>query len=77
MASGDDLAQIPNIQSLNDREREVAALIYRGFDAKEIARLTSMSNAYTYNVRSRIRAKLDIPAEEDMLKWMKRHSQTA
>jgi len=77
VASGDDLAQIPNIQSLNDREREVAELIYRGFDAKEIARLTSMSNAYTYNVRSRIRAKLDIPAEEDMLKWMKRHSQTA
>lgn len=77
VASGDDLAQIPNIQTLNDREREVAELIYRGFDAKEIARLTSMSNAYTYNVRSRIRAKLDIPAEEDMLKWMKRHSHTA
>lgn len=75
--SGDDLAQIPNIQTLNDREREVAELIYRGFDAKEIARLTSMSNAYTYNVRSRIRAKLDIPAEEDMLKWMKRHAHTA
>lgn len=69
-----DLTQLLDFESLNTREREVTLLIARGFDAKEIARLTGMSNAYTYNVRSHVLAKLSIPPEADILEWLQNFS---
>ena len=56
---------------LNESEKAVADFLANGFDAKEIARLMKVSTGYVYNVRSRIRMKLEIPEEQNLTSWLK------
>jgi len=56
---------------LNASEKSVADYLANGFDAKEIARLMKVSTGYVYNVRSRIRIKLEIPEEVNLNAWLK------
>lgn len=56
---------------LNSRELAVAHHLAAGFDAKEISRIMEVSPEYIYNVRSRIRTKLEIPASERLEDWLK------
>lgn len=55
---------------LNSRELAVANHLAAGFDAKEISRIMEVSPEYIYNVRSRIRTKLEIPAAERLEDWL-------
>lgn len=55
---------------LNSRELAVAHHLAAGFDAKEISRIMEVSPEYIYNVRSRIRTKLEIPAAVRLEDWL-------
>jgi DNA-binding CsgD family transcriptional regulator len=42
--------------------------------SSEIADLLHVSTKCTYNIRSRIRFKLGVPDEEDLLEWLREAS---
>lgn len=56
---------------LNESEKAVVDYLANGFEAKEIARVMKVSTAYVYNVRSRIRIKLNIPEEMNLNSWLR------
>lgn len=56
---------------LNSRELAVAHHLAAGFDAKEISRIMEVSPEYIYNVRSRIRAKFEIPTGMRLEDWLR------
>ena len=69
-----NLEAISGYDELNEREKEVAAHIASGMTSSEIADLLHVSTKYTYNIRSRIRFKLGVPDEEDLLEWLREAS---
>lgn len=71
-----NLENIEFYDQLNEREKVVAGYIASGFNSKEIAQMLHVTPKYTYNIRSRIRAKLCVPDAEDLLEWFRRVSVT-
>lgn len=60
---------------LNESEQVIASQILAGFDAKESSRILDVTPEYVYNLRSRIRGKLEIPAGVKMEAWLQeRHA---
>ena len=55
---------------LNESEQLIASHILAGFDAKESSRILDVTPEYIYNLRSRIRGKLEIPAGMKMEAWL-------
>jgi DNA-binding CsgD family transcriptional regulator len=66
-----NLEAIACYDELNEREKEVVAHIASGMTSSEIAELLRVSTKYTYNIRSRIRFKLGVPDDEDLLVWLR------
>lgn len=66
-----NLEAIACYDELNEREKEVVAHIASGMTSSEIAELLRVSTKYTYNIRSRIRFKLGVPDDEDLLDWLR------
>lgn len=66
------LDRIPEVEKLSEREFQVLQHIASGFDAKEISRSLDMAPEYIYNLRSRIRKKLQIPKEQPFEVWVER-----
>lgn len=69
-----NLENIEFYDQLNEREKVVANYIAAGFNSKEIAQMLHVTPKYTYNIRSRIRAKLGVPETDDLLKWLRNES---
>ena len=69
-----DLSSVPELHQLNARELKIAQLLDAGFDSKEIARMENVTSEYVYNVRSRIRKKLNIPPDIELNDWFKQWS---
>jgi len=70
---GRELASIDGIQhveKLTLREKEILQLIASNFDPKEIARLVRISPEHVYNMRSKIRKKLELDASVDLEEWL-------
>ena len=55
---------------LNESEQLIASHILAGFDAKESSRILDVTPEYIYNLRSRIRGKLEIPSGVKMEAWL-------
>lgn len=55
---------------LNESEQVVASHILAGFDAKESSRILDVTPEYIYNLRSRIRGKLEIPVGVKLEAWL-------
>jgi DNA-binding CsgD family transcriptional regulator len=70
-----NLETIEFYEQLNEREREVAGYIASGFNSKEIAQLLNVTIQYIYNVRSRIRDKIGVPNDVDLLDWFREAAQ--
>lgn len=66
-----NLENIEFYDELNEREKAVAEYIASGFSSKEIAQMLHVTPKYTYNIRSRIRAKLCVPDEEELMEWFR------
>lgn len=71
-----NLDNIEFYDQLNEREKLVAGYIAAGFNSKEIAQMLNLTPKYTYNIRSRIRAKLCVPDADDLLEWFRSTSVT-
>ena len=72
-----NLEAIELFDELNEREKEVAGYIASGFNSKEIAQMLNVTAQYIYNVRSRIREKMGIPADQDLLNYLRNPSTQA
>ena len=66
-----NLENIEMYGQLNDREKEVAGYIASGFNSKEIAQMLHVTTQHIYNVRSRIREKVGVPDDQDLLNWLR------
>lgn len=55
---------------LSPIEDEVLHLLSHGRSSKEIARIMDLSVSYVYNIRGRLRKKLDVPDGEDFDAWI-------
>lgn len=66
-----DLTSVPEFNQLNAREQNIAQLIDAGFESKEIARIQNVTSEYVYNVRSRLRKKLNIPNDVEISDWFR------
>ena len=66
-----NLETIELYDELNEREKEVAGYIASGFNSKEIAQMLNVTTQYIYNVRSRIREKMGVPDNEDLLNYLR------
>jgi DNA-binding CsgD family transcriptional regulator len=65
------LENIEFYDELNEREKTVAEYISSGFSSKEIAQMLHVTPKYTYNIRSRIRAKLCVLDKEELMEWFR------
>ena len=66
-----DLSVVPEFNQLNAREQKIAQMIDAGFESKEIARIQNVTPEYVYNVRSRLRKKLQIPNDVELVDWFR------
>ena len=66
-----NLETIELYDELNEREKEVAGYIASGFNSKEIAQMLNVTTQYIYNVRSRIREKIGVPDQQDLLNYLR------
>jgi len=66
-----NLETIELYEELNKREKEVAGYIASGFNSKEIAQMLNVTTQYIYNVRSRIREKIGVPDQQDLLNYLR------
>lgn len=72
-----NLETIELYNELNEREKEVAGYIASGFNSKEIAQILNVTTPYIYNLRSRIREKIGVPDDQDLLTYLRAAPQTS
>lgn len=59
-------ANIPQLDRLKGVERELVHLTLQGMTPKEIARFKGVSGFHIYNVRSKVRRKLEVPENMEL-----------
>jgi tetratricopeptide (TPR) repeat protein len=66
-----NLETIELYDELNEREKQVVGYIASGFNSKEIAQMLNVTTQYIYNIRSRIREKMGVPDDQDLLNYLR------
>lgn len=69
----DRICAIPGAEKLNPREFRVLFLMLQGMSSKELAQQMVLSHSYVNNVRSHLRATLDIPADQHIEDFVRQY----
>ena len=64
------LSRLTGFGTLNARERAFLEHVALGQRSKDFARLHGLSAGYVYNLSSSVRAKLNVPENQDLAQWL-------
>ena len=69
----DRIFAIPGAEKLNSREFQVLFLMLQGTSSKELAQHLVLSHSYVNNVRSHVRATLNVPPDQQIEDFLRQH----